>query len=146
LIALDTNILVHAHRADSTWHSVANPLVVKLAEGAHAWAVPWPCLHEFFAVVTHPRIWKKPTPPAIAVDQIDAWLQSPRLVLLSEEAGYWPVLRSLVTSARLTGPAIHDARIAALCLHHEVKELWTADRDFSRFPELPVRNPLVQGA
>jgi len=39
--------------------------------------------------------------------------------------------------------AVHDARIAALCLHHRVDELWSADRDFSRFPELRIRNPLV---
>lgn len=146
MIALDTNILVHAHRLDSSWHAVARPLVVELAQGPHAWAIPWPCLHEFFAVVTHPRIWKIPTPSAVALDQIEAWLSSPRLVLLSEESGYWPHLRSLVSTAKLMGGAIHDARIAALCLHHRVKELWSADRDFSRFPEIAIRNPLVGGA
>ena len=146
MIALDTNILVHAHRLDSAWHGVARPLVVELAQGVQAWAIPWPCLHEFFAVVTHPRIWKVPTPPSVALDQIDAWMSSPKLVLLSEEAGYWPHLRSLVSSAKLTGGAVHDARIAALCLHHRVKELWTADRDFSRFPEVAIRNPLVGSA
>lgn len=41
------------------------------------------------------------------------------------------------------GPRVHEARIAALCLLHGVGELWSADRDFSRFPELEVRNPLV---
>lgn len=42
-----------------------------------------------------------------------------------------------------TGAMVHDGRIAALCLHHGVSELWTADRDFSRFATLAVRNPLV---
>jgi len=45
--------------------------------------------------------------------------------------------------ARTQGGAIHDARIAALCLYHGVTELWSADRDFTRFPALAVRNPLV---
>jgi predicted nucleic acid-binding protein len=44
----------------------------------------------------------------------------------------------------VTGPLVQDARIAALCLQHGVRELWTADRDFSRFPALGVRNPLVE--
>ena len=43
----------------------------------------------------------------------------------------------------MTGPQVHDARVAALCLHHEVEELWSADRDFGRFRRLAVRNPLV---
>lgn len=144
MIAVDTNILVHAHRRDSRWHGVAGPLVVHLAEGSEAWGIPWPCVHEFFAIVTHPRIWKHPTPPAGALDQIDAWMASPRLVLLAEESGYWAVLRRLVSASRLMSAAIHDARIAALCVHHRVRELLTADRDFSRFPELPIRNPLLE--
>jgi predicted nucleic acid-binding protein len=35
------------------------------------------------------------------------------------------------------------SRLAALCLDHGARELWTADRDFSRFPRLRTRNPLV---
>ena len=64
--------------------------------------------------------------------------------LLSESSGYFEKLRDVVTAARLKGPRIHDARIAALCLHHGVSELWSADRDFSAFPQLKVRNPLVK--
>jgi predicted nucleic acid-binding protein len=38
---------------------------------------------------------------------------------------------------------VHDARIAALCVQHGVRELYSADRDFSRFPQIAVRNPLI---
>jgi uncharacterized protein len=62
---------------------------------------------------------------------------------LSETAGYWPVLQRLLLSGQITGAKVHDARIAALCLSHGVSELWSADRDFSRFPDLKTRNPLV---
>jgi hypothetical protein len=48
-----------------------------------------------------------------------------------------------VGTGLLAGPVVHDARIAALCRVHGVSELWSADRDFSRFPELAVRNPLL---
>jgi hypothetical protein len=51
--------------------------------------------------------------------------------------------RSLAVDGRATGGALHHARIAALCLDHGVSELLTADRDFSRFPALRVRNPLI---
>lgn len=143
MIAVDTNLLVYAHREDSPWHAAALESIVGLAEGAASWAIPWPCLHEFLAIVTHPRIFAPPTPLPVALDQVEAWLESPSLVLLAETEGYRHELRDLLQKSRVVGPRVHDARVAALCRHHAVAELWSADRDFSRFAGLRVRNPLV---
>jgi toxin-antitoxin system PIN domain toxin len=143
MIALDTNLLVYAHREDSPWHDVAYARIVELAEGRALWAIAWPCIHEFLAIVTHPRIYDPPTPPERAIDQVAAWLESPSLVLLAESADYWQILASLLQTGRVSGPQVHDARVAALCQQHGVSELWTADRDFGRFPHLRIRNPLV---
>jgi hypothetical protein len=143
MIAVDTNLLVYAHREDSPWHETAYVRLAELAEGRGPWAIPWPCLHEFLAIVTHPRIYNPPTPLKIALEQVDAWLESPSLVLLAEAPGYWPELRATLQTGRVAGPLVHDARVAALCQSHGVRELWTADRDFSRFPSLMVKNPLV---
>jgi uncharacterized protein len=143
VIAVDTNILVYAHRADSAFHTRAQARVRALAEDGGAWAIPWPCVHEFFAIVTHPRIYVPHTPIEAAVDQLEAWLESPTLVLLAEGEGYWPVLRRCIELARVQGARIHDGRIAALCAAHGVSELWSADRDFSRFGDVRVVNPLA---
>ena len=143
MIAVDTNILVYAHRRDSPWHEAAREKVSELAEGRAQWAIPWPSMHEFLAVVTHAKIFKTPTPLGTAVDQIESWLESPTLVLLSETAAYWERLSTVVSNARVKGGQVHDARIAALCLHHGVQTLWSADRDFSRYRDLRVLNPLV---
>ena len=143
MIAVDTNILVYAHRKDSAWHDAAAACVRELAEGRAPWAVPWPCIHEFLAIVTHSRIYDPPSQPSAAVLQVDAWLGSPSVVLLTETAGYWGELRGMLEATRVAGAAVHDARVAALCRVHGVRELWTADRDFSRFPGLRTRNPLV---
>jgi toxin-antitoxin system PIN domain toxin len=143
LIAVDTNILVYAHRADSPFHEAADACIVSLAEGAGSWAIPWPCLHEFLAIVTHPRIYAPPTPIQKTLDQVDAWLESPTLRLLTESDEHWSFLRNLIEKAHIAGLKMHDARIAALCKEHGVRELWSADRDFSRFPEVRVVNPLV---
>ncbi len=142
MIAVDTNLLVCAHREDSAWHEEAYEVVRELAEGPSPWAIPWPCVHEFLAIATHSRIFSPPTPLAKALDQVDAWLESPTLHLLSEQPETWDSLRPLLAASKTTGPAVNAARIAALCLHHGVRELWTADRDFSRFRDLHVRNPL----
>lgn len=143
MIAVDTNILVYAHRKDSAWHEPAKKRLTAMAEARAPWAIPWPCLCEFFAVVTHPRIYAPPTPFERAIDQIDAWLAAPTLVLLCETPANWSVLRELTIDAKIVGPRIHDARIAALCLLHGVSCLWSADRDFGRFPELETINPLI---
>lgn len=144
MIAVDTNVLVHAHRADSPFHTAAAKAVGSLAEGKAPWAIPWPCLHEFHAIVTHPRIYLPPTPVAAALEQVDAWLQSPSLVLLAESDRHWTQLRGLISAGKVAGAAVHDARIAALCIQHGVRELWSADRDFGRYPELRSVNPLIE--
>ena len=143
MIAVDTNILIYAHREDASWHTTAFAKMRDLAEGRAPWAIPWPCLHEFLAIVTHPRIYAPPTPVHKALEQVATWIESPSLVLLSEGSGYWERLRDTVGAGRVAGPQVHDARVAALCLEHGVRELWTADRDFSRFPNLKARNPLL---
>ena len=144
MIAVDTNILVYAHRKDSDFHEPAAALLKTLAEGAHDWSIAWPSVHEFFAIVTHPRIYRPPTPMPRALAQIEAWLASPSLVLLGETQKHWESLRAMIVDARIEGPKVHDARIAALCVQHGVRELLSADRDFSRFPKIAVRNPLIK--
>ena len=99
MIAVDTNLLVYAHREDSAWHDAAYTRITELAEGRAPWAIPWPCIHEFLAIVTHPRIFIPPTPLEAALDQVEAWLESPSLLLLSEAEGYWSELRSSLRNA-----------------------------------------------
>ena len=143
MIAVDTNILVYVHRQDSPWHEAAYRRLAELAESRAAWAIPWPCLHEFLAIVTHPRIYNPPSPLATALAQVEAWLEAPGLALLAETESYWPELRGTLVAGQVAGPQVHDARIATLCRLHGVDELWTSDRDFSRFPGLKTTNPLV---
>ena len=142
MIAVDTNLLIYAHRLESPFQRKAAACIAALANGAGTWAIPWPCLHEFFSVATNPRVFVTPTPTGVAVEAIEAWLAAPTLQLLHETSAHWKLLRGLIQSGHISGPRVHDARIAALCMQHGVRELWSADRDFSRFTELNVRNPL----
>jgi len=143
LIAIDTNIIVYAHRRDSAFYRNARTSLDALASGAEPWAIPWPCLHEFYAVVTKPGAYVPPSTASEALDQIAALLESPLLVLLTETERHWQVLHDIVSTTPVRGVKIHDAKIAAICLQHDVHELWSADRDFSRFPQLRTRNPLT---
>ena len=141
MIALDTNVLLHAHRGESPFHATALEAFRRVT--VRPWALPWPCLHEFLAVATHPRVYDPPTPMPEALATMDAWLTAGRAVVIGEGPGYFERLSGLLAASGVTGARVHDARIAALCLHHGVGELLTADRDFGRFPALKTRNPLV---
>jgi uncharacterized protein len=143
MIAIDTNLLVHAHRTDSPRHEAA--LAAMQAAGRHdgGWAIPWPCAHEFVAVVTGRAFGKASTSVALAFDVLDAWFAHPRCRPIGETDAHVSVLRRLMDRAGLAGGAVHDARIAAICIAHGVDELWTSDRDFARFPDLRTRDPLI---
>jgi hypothetical protein len=100
-------------------------------------------VHEFLSVSTNLRIFRPPSPPDIAVHQVEAWMESPALRLLSEPTGYWKELRTAFLVGKLTGAQVHDARIHAICRAHGVRELWSADRDFSRMRGLTIVNPCL---
>jgi toxin-antitoxin system PIN domain toxin len=143
VIAVDTNILVYAHRRDSEWHETAYEAIRQLAEGPAPWAVAWPCFHEFLAIVTHPRIYNPPTPLEKALAQVEIWSESPTIRILSELKGHWKELKEILSKGRIVGAAVHDARVAAICQEHGVQEIWTADRDFTRVKGVTIRNPLL---
>lgn len=145
MIAIDTNVLVFAHRAEAPQHAAALQALQMLGASNQPWSIPWPCLHEFLAVVTGPAFRNQATPLATALEAVAAWTSHHNCTVLAEEAGYLPILAGLAQRAKLKGGAIHDARIAAICIQHEVSELWTADRDFQMFPDLRTRNPLIPG-
>lgn len=144
MIAVDTNILVYAHREDASHHDAALHALRGLAESRRPWALPWPCLHEFLAIVTHPRVYSPPSSMDHALQAFDDLICMRGVHVIGEDAGHAPLLRALLEAGGVTGPKVHDARIAAICLAHGVDRLWTADRDFSFFPTLRTENPLVR--
>jgi predicted nucleic acid-binding protein len=82
---------------------------------------------------------------AVALDAVRRLLASLSGGFLAEGEGYLDALERISRPALLQGALVHDARVAALCLFHGVRVLWSADRDFSRFPDLMVVNPLPKG-
>jgi len=142
VIAVDTNLLVYAHRPEMPFHERARRVLTEAVAASEPVSVPWPCVHEFLAVVSNPRIFRDPTPMDVSLDAVKRLLTSLSGGFLAEGEGYLDALERIARPALLQGAIVHDARIAALCIYHGVRVLWSADRDFSRFPDLTVVNPL----
>lgn len=146
MIALDTNVLVYARRKELPRHEAALALLAKLAVGANAWALPWPCVYEYLRVVTHPRLFRPPSDLSRVLDDLDRLLDAPALSLLGEGPAHRGHLRRMVEAGDARGNLAHDAHIAALLREHGVREFWTTDRDFRRFPGIAVRDPFADDA
>ena len=143
MIAVDTNILIYAHRTESPFYDAAFACIRSLAEGRQPWGIPVSCLHEFLAVATNSKAFNPESTYDQALTQVDAWLASPQLQILHSGASHWKILAELSRKAKLSGGQFHDARIAAICIENAVSVLWSADRDFGRFKALKTANPLV---
>jgi hypothetical protein len=143
MIAIDTNILVYARRAETPHHARARKLLLTLAEGGRPWALPWPCVYEYLRLVTHPRVFDPPTGIEAALADLESLFESPSLTLLGEGVTHRAAMRQVLLSGRPAGNLVHDAHIAALLVESGVREFWTEDRDFARFPGLKVVHPFA---
>lgn len=138
MIAVDTNILVRAHRKDSPRHGEALQRLIFLAEGDVAWGLPIFCMGEFLRVVTHPKIFNPPSSIEEALQALTGLLDSPTVRVLSPGPDFPKLFADSIRTTRARGNLVFDAQIAALCREHAVEGLLTLDRDFSRFPEIRV--------
>ncbi len=133
MIAVDTNILVYAHREELAKHGAARARLTALAEGDAPWASPVFCLGEFLRVITHPRVFNPPHSVDEACAALDRVLESPSLRILYPGERYWRFLADAVRAADAAGNLAFDAQLAAVCCESGVSALLTEDRDFARF-------------
>ncbi len=141
--AVDTGVLVCAHRAETAQHRAARAVLEELAGSGQPWALPWPVVYEFLRVVTHPRLFRPPTPPWMAWESVRALLASAGAVLLAPTPRHAAVLAGLLRDQSLRGNDLADARIAALVIEHGARPLITGDRRFRRFDGITIEHPFA---
>jgi toxin-antitoxin system PIN domain toxin len=133
LIAVDTNILVYAHREEMPLHRKSLDRLTEMAENHIPWAIPVFCLTEFLRVVTHPKVFDPPSSIQDGLEAVGELVRSPSLVVLHPAERFWRLFDDIVRQSGARGNLVYDAQIAAVCLENGVNDLLSEDRDFTRF-------------
>lgn len=143
MFAVDTNILVYAVHAGAEEHERCRGLLEAWRREKLPWATTWGVLYEFLRVTTHPRVFSAPLTIADAWAFITALLAAPALQVLVEGPRHAAVAEQTFSELpELRGNLIHDAHIAILLREHGVRQIYTRETDFHRFPFLEVIDPL----
>lgn len=141
MIAVDSNILVYAHRGETELHHAAAAELVALAEGVAPWGLPVFCITEFMRVVTHRRVFNPPSTVSQAVDFVEQLVASPVCRVVRPGPDFLRILTATAHAADARGNLMFDAQIAALCREHGIATVVTNDRDFRRFEHIGIRFP-----
>lgn len=141
MILLDVNILVHIHREDTERHKEINAWALKELSSPAGVAVSDLVLSGCLRVITHPKVFKEPTPLAEALEFLADFRTREEVRLLAPGSGHWRIFTELCRKAEAAGNLVPDAYHAALAMEHGCEWI-TLDRGFARFPGLRWRHPL----
>ena len=119
---LESNILVYATRAEYSFYLKAHQALTELSAGGARRTLPWPCSHEFLAVVTNPKFHRPGPPHCVAMQFLKYCSALPSFGFIGESRGYLDILDRMLTSSKASSGMIHDAKMAAFCIHHGVSE------------------------
>jgi toxin-antitoxin system PIN domain toxin len=142
MILLDANVLLYAYHAADPHHERAKKWLERTLSSGEQVRLSWFSVLAFVRIGTNPRVFEHPLTIREAVDHVQSWLDLPNVSVLEPAERYWPLLRTALVDAQVSGPLVSDAALAALAIEHGAT-LATTDRDFSRFAGLKTLDPLA---
>ena len=138
----DVTVLVNAHRADSDHHELCLTFLDETLASPAAFGLTPIVLSGFLRIVTHPRIFKTPTPPIDALEFIEVLRDQPHVEIVEPGPRHWDIFTALVEETSARGNLVPDAYLAAIAI--ESGSEWVSiDGDFARFSGLHWIDPRV---
>lgn len=142
-VTIDASVLLYASDERSPRHDAALALLTRLAAGPGLVYLFWPVAMAYLRIATHPSVFDQPLDPADARQNLDRLLGRAHVRCPGEASRFWQVYQDLVGDDAVRGNLVTDSHIAALMRQHGVSTIFTADRDFRRFPGITVRDPFL---
>ena len=142
MIAIDSNLLVYAHRGGLAQHRAARAAIEKASLDPRGWGIALPCLAEFWSVVTHPANQGGPSSGQEARDFLGALIMEGGAAVWLPGDGFAERLLRVAADLRVEGRRIYDLQIAFIAFENGASEIWTHDHGFCSLPGLAVRNVL----
>lgn len=142
MILPDVNLLIYAYNVSAPHHARAREWWETALSGTGGVALPWAVMLGFVRIGTHPRVFAPPMHHRDAISHVQSWLARPRVRILEPGPRHVDLLEQMLDAAGVAGALTTDAHLAALAIESQC-ELHSNDADFSRFPGLRWRNPLI---
>jgi toxin-antitoxin system PIN domain toxin len=141
VIVCDANLIIYSYNTGSARHAKARAWMEEIFSGIEVLGLPWQAISAFLRVMTNRNLPGERFSLEQATQIVDLWLARPNLRVLIPGDHYWPLFRRMLIEGQASGVLVSDAEIAALTIEYG-GVLYTADRDFARFPGLRWKNPL----
>jgi toxin-antitoxin system PIN domain toxin len=141
MLAPDVNVLVYAHREELPEHGTCKTWLDYTLGADAAFGIFDTVLASFVRIVTHPRVFKTPSPLDLALTFANGLRDHPNCVLVQPGSRHWAIFERLCRETGARGNIVADAYLAALAVESGC-EWVTTDRDYSRFAGLRWRSPL----
>jgi hypothetical protein len=138
---LDANILLYAYDRSSRDHAVCRAWFEAALNAEETVALPWQTILAFVRIATNPKATQRPLTGSVACAIAESWLSRPNVTVLGPGERFWEIFRGQVLEAQISGPLVTDTALAALALENGAV-LCSTDRDFRRFKDLRVLDPL----
>ena len=140
MILPDVNLLIYAYDEDSPFHVHAVKWLEDVMTKEQVF-LSWHTITGFLRIMTHPSATKLPFSIAEAGSIVDEWLARENVHLIGLEKRNWPLFSATLIEGQATGNLVMDAHLATLATSCGAT-LATTDRDFSRFADIRITNPL----
>lgn len=143
MIAIDTNLLIYAHRAGVPEHRAARGAIETAAAKPSGWGIALASVAEFWSVVTHPSAAGRPSTGAEAAAFLTSLVDQGGAAIWRGGAGFEDRLIRAAADLRLKGPRVFDLQIALMAREGGAREIWTHDASFIALPGLKRVFPLA---
>ena len=143
VFVIDTNVLVYATDPDSEFNTLCRGRLEEWRQQAAPWYLTWGICYEFLRICTHPQVFRKPWAVRDGWTVLQTILAAPSAGVLLPTSRHADVLHEVIAETpHLRGNILHDVHTAVLMREHGIREIYTRDTDFSRFPFVTVIDPL----